>query len=298
MLRKIALIVIILQGLTMLAYSQTEVIINLLKSGKLDSAKAYIESMISDPSIANDAVIWYYRGYVYKEIYNKNKELTARTEALRSFNKSMDLDTTKELREENAKNIKSLAITFYNDAKYSLDILNYEMGIENFQRYKDAISNMMKHKGVNTIIDSLENIKHKEIYFNLALASVYTKLYESDKKNKTVFLDSAKTTYDKILTLDSNNVIANYNMGILYYNQAVDLIYQMNYDVDLATLDKVQTDAVALFKKSLPFMQKAYQFDPKRKEVLMGLSGIYYSMNDFEKSIAFKKKAAEVEKER
>jgi len=128
----------------------------------------------------------------------------------------------------------------------------------------------------------------------LALASVYTEKFKSDK-SKAEFLNLTKATYVKVLTIDPNNISANYNMGILYYNQAVDLINQSDYDLDIVALSDIQDNSITLFKESLPFMEKAYSFDPNRKETLLGLSGIYFSLNEFEKSNQIKQKLKELE---
>ena len=85
-------------------------------------------------------------------------------------------------------------------------------------------------------------------------------------------------------------------MGILYYNQAVNLINQSDYDLDIVALNDVQDNSINLFKQSLPFMEKAYALDPNKKETLLGLSGIYFSLNEKEKSNEFKQKLEQIGK--
>ena len=104
----------------------------------------------------------------------------------------------------------------------------------------------------------------------------------------------AKASYNKVLAIDPNNISANYNMGILYYNQAVHLINQSDYDLDIVALNDVQDNSINLFKSSLPFMEKAYSLDPNRRETLLGLSGIYFSLNEKEKSNEFKQKLEQI----
>ena len=101
-----------------------------------------------------------------------------------------------------------------------------------------------------------------------------------------------------MLILEPNNISANYNMGIIYYNQAVSLIMnKLDYDFDLATLNDIQDEALNWFKKSLPYMEKAYQLNPRRKETLIGLSGIYYSLHDNDKSQQFQKLSQDLDKQ-
>ncbi|MCB0803891.1 MAG: hypothetical protein KDB74_12400, partial [Flavobacteriales bacterium] len=51
----------------------------------------------------------------------------------------------------------------------------------------------------------------------------------------------------------------------------------------------IQDEIIVLFRKSLPYMKKAYDLNPTRKETLIGLQGIYFSLNDMPKSELFKK---------
>jgi len=264
-----------------------------LQKNKYDSAKVTIDAAVLHPDTKNDGQAWYLRGFVYKSIYNINeknlRQSPSRITALESFKHSLDVDTSLENRQENIKNIKYLATTLYNDAAASLDVVDYKIAIDNFEKFIQYYS---------LVDNSPANLKQKRIDFNLAIASVYTKIFESDRQSKSEFLNLAKQAYNKVLEVDPNNIGANYNMGILYYNQAVNLINQSDYDIDIVALSDIQDNSIKLFKESLPFMEKAYSLDPKRKETLLGLSGIYFSLNEFEKSNMFKQKLEEIEKQK
>lgn len=264
-----------------------------LQQGNLDSAKANIDAAALDQSTAGDGKTWYVRGFVYKSIYNKNEkgnyQSPSRLEALRSFKKSIVLDTTQENVQENIKNIKYLCTTLYNDAGASLDSVNYKTAIGNFEIFKEYYP----------LVDpNPANFRQKDIAFTLAIASLYTNVFEGNRKGKPEFLRLAKDAYNKVLELDPDNINANYGMGILYYNQAVSLINQSDYDLDIVALNDIQDNSITLFKESLPFMEKAYELDPRRKETLLGLSGIYFSLNEFEKSNMYKQKLEEIEKQK
>lgn len=260
-----------------------------LQKGILDSAKIYINIAVTDSESINDGQAWYLRGFIYKSIYNKtekaNKQSPNRIEALNSFKRSMLIDTSGNNVIENLKNIKYLTTTLFNDVVLCLDTINYKTAISNFDLFK------VYYRLVDT---SQLSIKQYDIKFLKALASVYTQIYEKDKKANSEFLNLSKSTYTKVLALDPSDIGANYNMGILYYNQAVQLINQSDYDIDIVALNDIQDNSVKLFKESLPFMEKAYQLDPKRRETLLGLSGIYFSLNEKEKSDIYKQKLQEI----
>lgn len=282
--------------LTIYAKAQQENLIaaqTFLQQGNLDSAKHYIDAAVLNSSTANNAQVWYLKGFIYKTIYNKNekgnRQSPSRLAALTFFKKSLSIDSSQENTQENIKNIKYLATTLYNDAGASLDSIDYKIAIKNFETFKEYY----------LLVDPTPaNIRQKDIDFTLAIASLYTRIFESDRKEKTEFLSLSKEAYSKILLLEPNNINANYNMGILYYNQAVNLINQQDYDIDIVALNDIQDNSINLFKESLPFMEKAYSLDPRRRETLLGLSGIYFSLNEFEKSNMFKLKLEEIEKQK
>lgn len=264
-----------------------------LQQGNLDSAKYNIELAIQDPTTANDAEVWYIRGFVFKSIYNKieksDKQSPSRLVALTSFKKSLEIDSSEENKQENIKNIKYLAATIHSDVAECLDSVQYPVAISNFAIFRQYYP---------FVDPSPANMKQKDIEFYLAIASLYNKIYESDRKGKLEFFQKEKDAYNNVLSLDPNNISANYSMGILFYNQAVNLINQSEYDLDIVALSDVQDNSINLFKESLPFMEKAYSLDPKRKETLLGLSGIYFSLNEFEKSNLFKQKLEEIENQK
>ena len=124
--------------------------------------------------------------------------------------------------------------------------------------------------------------------YHLLLAQVYEKQAINDTVNKRSHLHNAEKTYLQILEINKNNMTANYSLGIIYYNQAVDIINSQNYNIDFTTLTQIQDECVVLFKKSLPYAQTAYQIDSKNKNVLEMLAGIHFGLNDLDKSNQYK----------
>lgn len=88
----------------------------------------------------------------------------------------------------------------------------------------------------------------------------------------------------RILGTDSTNYSANYQLGMLYYEGAVKLIRDTPYEVDLITLDEIQNESVELFRKALPYLERAYRYNPSKKEILSGLSALYFSLNELDKA--------------
>jgi hypothetical protein len=265
---------------------------NFANQNKADSAKARIDKAMLDPKVLKNAQVWYVRGFIYK-LYYKTKESDnhsspARAEAVKALRKSILLDSTKQYTSDCKDNLKYLAARYHNDAIRALDTGNYEVPIRNFEQY---------HQIMNEI-EPGQSTKAKEIEFTMALGTIYTKLYAVNPKQRTKFLEQAKTTYNQILVVEPENVSANFNMGLLYYNQAVYLIKGTDYDIPLTTIDGLQENQVQLFRQALPYMLKTIEIEPAKEDAIRALSGIYFGLNEFEKSQQYMEKLDQIRKEK
>ena len=263
-----------------------------MQNAELDKAKIAIDAAVTHEETSASSQTWYVRGFIYKEIYKKqeigNKTSPARMESLESFKRSVQLDTTNE--QDNKPNIKYLAASFFNDAASVLLIDTLPI-----ESYSNAISNYEKYKEAMLFVDPNSNFIANDIYITLSLANVYYKIYDRNRVENEIFFEQAKQLYVKALRLDPNNESANYHLAILYYNKAVNIIKDLDYDMDMLALMEIQEKTVEIFRQSLPFMEKAYQLNPQKKQTLIGLMGIYYSLNDNTKSTEIKAKLDSLE---
>ena len=275
-------------GLRAQAYIHYNAALSFVQRGEVDSAKKEIDLHMQEPGSQTDPESWYLYGFVYKELYKKyentNVSSPYRTQAYNAFRKSLEMDTVSARTKATRDNIRYLAGRFYNDAVATLDTVNYETSVTCYTQYREA----------TLIVDPKFDIKKKDIEFYLALASTYNTIYSLDKKKNAKFFDLTRDTYMKVLSWDSNNYTANYNLGVLFWNKGVDIMYEIDYDDSLGAVFDVQDHSVELFKQSLPFAEKAYEIEPKREETLIVLSGIYYSLNEFEKSKDYQKMLEEL----
>ena len=266
--------------------------LNYMQKNNVDSAKIEIDLQMQNVDVQLDPENWYLEGFIYKELYkkyeNENFNSPYRAKSLNSFKKSLKLDTVIARTKTTKELIRYLAGRFYNDAVLTLDSSNYLTSILCYEQYRDAA----------LILDSILDIKKKDIEFNLALGTIYVEIYNSDKIKNLQFFNLTRDTYMKILNWDPNNYTANYDLGLLYWNKGVHLMNNIDYELNLDSVMQVQNYSVSIFKESLPFAQKAYEMEPKREETLIVLSGIFYSLNDFPKSKAFDAILKDLQKEK
>lgn len=84
-----------------------------------------------------------------------------------------------------------------------------------------------------------------------------------------------------MLRIDPENYGANYNLATLFYNMGVYRYYRaLQVEADIITMQQVQEVAREYFQLALPFMLKAHDMNPGRRETVLGLEGIYYSLQD------------------
>ena len=257
-------------------------------------AKELIEIAVGDDNFNGITKIWYFRGYIYKDLFKDSKEsknrkeaFDLREEAIESYMKAVELEPQGDLVEDCFNSLKYLSSTLYNDAAYSLDSNNFETAQQLFDRYKEIIA----------MTNPEMDLSKRTIEFNLYMASKYSYLFDNPRSRdvKEEIGQKVVETYQKVLDIDSNNISANYNMAIHYYNQGVNIIENMDYEQDFETLFMIQAQVMELFDAALPYMKKAYKLNPYREETLVGLSGIYYGLNDIETSEMYQEELKKLE---
>jgi tetratricopeptide (TPR) repeat protein len=121
---------------------------------------------------------------------------------------------------------------------------------------------------------------------NFAVGNVYDRMANPDSanghhapkpKNYEELLDNAAKYYKKAIELDPKSFDANYNLGVLYYNQAVEYYNRSQGSVaDAAKYkdwDKTLPDAAK-------YLEAAHALEPKDMTTLIALKFCYGYMND------------------
>ena len=265
---------------------------------KVKKALEIIDKAITHPECKNDGYSWYVRGFIYKNWYKtfetQNIKSNTRLNAVEYLHKALELlekdtsATANEYRSVTRKALKYLGSTFYNDASQSLDPVNYPIAINNYEKFRECM----------LLAEKNYNLRTKEVEFKNALATVYERIFRDDIKTNYKFFGMTEDLYKQVIMLDTNNWNANYNLAMLYYNYGVDIINKMDVTEDIITIENIQEEAKNLFKKALPYALKAHSIDPTRREPIIALEGIYFSLYEFEKSDEFKAKLELLDKKK
>lgn len=264
------------------------------KYGEKDflAAKNYIDSAIlMCESLQTDAYAYHIKGFIYYELYRadqlSNPYSPYRQEAFEAFKRSNELDANMEFKEKNDKSLKNICIRIQQNIAQNLDTTNYREAIKLNELYHNAI----KNSGL-----SLDITEH-DITFNNMIGNIFVQLYDNNKNSRETYVDSAVHYFENALKLDSLGFDANKNLGYLYHNLSIDIILNMDPEDDILVMYEKQERSSALGLKSLPYLKRAHEMRPKNKDVLYGLAGIYFMLQEKEKSDFYQKLYDELSKD-
>ncbi|MCB0760656.1 MAG: hypothetical protein KDC12_03965 [Flavobacteriales bacterium] len=254
----------------------------LCQSGDLIGAREVIDKAITTAE-QDHPYCWYVKGYIHKEIYKliEKQDIYSenRDEAVSAIRKSIELDKESEYANFNNKALEYLSKSYYNDALTL--IKSFETSDEAvIFAYYDTFKELMG------LADPFFTYATFDKDFNSALAVAYETQYYKDNNDKTL-INKAIAYYNNVLTIDPLDYTANFNTAIDYYNQGVYKVKRIDYNTDIVELMMIQDECVKLFKQSLPYMLKAYDQTPERRETLIALMAIYRALNDYDRSEFF-----------
>lgn len=278
------LIAVLLSAVASLGLAQADPLVEALRkyqAGDVAAARTLIDVAVKSDAHKDDPEAWLLRGFVYKDLYKGTGESgegdILRDEAVASLFTCVELDTIGTYRDNATQAYDYLARTYFNDAAKALNEMEDERALVMFGKYKEAVYRL----------DPKADLVAREIEFTNALGTVYTKRFNQDRTAMDRF-DKATEAYKKVLELDPENYGANYNLATLYFNRGVYKIRRINADDEIPSILEIQQASREHFQEALPYMLKAHDMDPGRRETLLGLEGIYYSLQDQENSDKFR----------
>ncbi|MDR1524350.1 MAG: tetratricopeptide repeat protein [Tannerella sp.] len=165
--------------------------------------------------------------------------------------------------------------------KLSGDTVNFQKTLEDgmaiFPKEEYFIMNL-----ISIYINSEQNEKAVE-YINTAIKNdpsnaqlhdVAGRIYESGLKD----YEKAEEFFKKAVELDGENAESQSNLGRIYFNQGVTQLDEANNISDVKKYNEEKEKARDLFRKALPYFEKAFQLNPNASDNKMALRSIYYNL--------------------
>ncbi|MBK9146916.1 MAG: hypothetical protein IPM12_03730 [Flavobacteriales bacterium] len=243
------------------------------QAGDLAGARILVDEAVVSPQHAANAEAWLLRGFVYKDIYKARSGTreadAARDSAMASLYRTLEIDRDSTYRDNALQAYDFLSRSCYNEAAKALGEGQDTRAVELFDAYRESTLRVRPET----------DLRSRSAEFANALGTLYTKRFNEDR-TRTEWFERATETYQGVLRIDPENYGANYNLATLFYNMGVYRIRALQAEADLITMQQVQEVAREYFQLALPFMLKAHDMNPSRRETLLGLEGIYYSLQD------------------
>ena len=254
----------------------------------IELARLCVDSLVLDSVTKDDFISWTLRSFIYFDIYKrteKNKlNSDLRDTIISSILKSNRLNPDETYAGNNKKLLQNIGAGYFNLAKKMLeDSVNEEKSLIAFNRFKE----------IYKILEPDINFKQKDIEYNLTIGSIFSEFFIKDNNN-TKAQNTAKVALLKVIELDSDNESANINLGLMYYNQAVNLSKELDYGADFTQIDFIQENMIKLAKQSEQFIFKVYSKNNKNVRSVEALFYLYRMLLDEPKSDEFKKIAIEL----
>ncbi len=258
----------------------------------LDGARTYIDSAIlMCDDLRVDPYVHHIKGFIYYELYKRDQVndsySSLRDTAFSAFLESNKLDSENEFTVKNNKSLRNIATRIQMNVANLLDTTNYREAIKVNNLYKETLK-----KG-NIEVDN----KPYDISFYISLGGLFVDLYENDKVANATMIDSAIHYYEKSLELDSLNFVGNLQLGYVYHNLSIDIILSMDPEDDIMTMYENQERSSNFGLLSLPYLKIAHQQQPKNTKILYGLAGIYFMLQEKDKSDFYQNLYNELTKE-
>jgi hypothetical protein len=254
----------------------------MLRAKNTAQAVLVIDSAIKHPETRDDFISWTTRAYIYFDLY-KTTEKQLLNSALRdtivaSVRKSQSLGPDSVYQENNRKLLINLAANYFNLGKTFLqDSLDSEHSFTAYKRYKE----------IYLLAEPGSDLQQKDVDYYLAVGSTFSDVFIKDNSNAGSG-ETAKVALLKVLELQPDHPNALINMGLMYYNQAVNLSKSLEYGADFTQIDMVQENMVKLAKQGEQFIIRVYTRDNKNAKATEALYYIYRMLNEFDKSETFK----------
>ena len=280
---RVTLLLFVFMGVALAAAGQNSPLnrsLQFYKSGDLQHAKEVIDSAMMVAEFQQLATAWYLQGFIYKDLFKANpRTLPYREKAIYSFTKLGELDKEQKYTKETVQNLRFLGASYYNEGMRFIEEGKYDDAVKSYEKFEQVAS---------TLKDTDLNRSGNVISFQLALGSAIMRSGKENKQEKSA-AGKAVTCFEKVLAIDSLNREANYNIAVIYYNEAVNKILSLDYDaLNFEDFSSFEDEVIKQFKKSLPYMKRAYRANPKDPNTLEGLAGIYFGLRDFEASNVYK----------
>jgi tetratricopeptide (TPR) repeat protein len=93
-------------------------------------------------------------------------------------------------------------------------------------------------------------------------------------------LEKAVESYSKALAIAPDYFAAQYSIGALYYNHAVEIQNNAANELDDNKYKELLKEMEAEFEKSLPYLERAHELAPEERSIVESIKSVYYRFRE------------------
>ncbi len=195
-----------------------------------------LDSVVRHAETRTLSISWTLRGRAYYEwsrIQNNAFKIELLDTIYKSVQKSFNFLPDSNITKDNYVLLRYVSKRYFNLASIQLKDTTLMKSMAAKKGHSESLkqfhSNALKYfnafKKISETYFPNMDVKKYELEFYEALGSYFSYLFEKDNSNSEAG-NLAKSAYLKVLELEPNNVFANIQMGLLYYNQAANIIQE------------------------------------------------------------------------
>ena len=277
---------LLLAAFCIAGYSQKKPKINqalsAMEDGELAEAKEIIDAAIEHEKTKDDPQTWYYRGQIYASLDTANNEPGAMEEALKAFDKALELDPEqKKISSFTGTGIENIDTKkqgwyayYYNEAISDYNAESFSSAAENFETafyINPSDTNAILNAAYASVADGDDERAKNN----------FMKSYEAGVRDKTVFLQLYNYAIREERFEDGLDII---RKGKDAYPDDIDFAkYEINLLIQLDKTEEAKTG-----------LEKAIQADPNNADLHFSLGVLKEELGDKEGAMASYNKAIEI----
>ena len=143
----------------------------------------------------------------------------------------------------------------------------------------DAFNKLGKYEQAYKFLD--QAIAEDPSNYNLYYVAGVTYLHDNN-------FEKAISNLTKAYQLNSSTFDTNYGLGAAYVNYGADLAQKANDIIDIAQYNAAIDEANEVFKKALPYMEAALNYQPDNVDVMNTLKELYFRLRQIDPSLTTK----------
>ena len=152
-----------------------------------------------------------------------------------------------------------------------IEELNYYLAKGESEKAQASLEEAIKKDPDNTVF--LNNM-------GLTFSELAAKYHKEEKHDEAeVFAKKSIDAFEKTLAIDPNHADANFSLGLLYVSEAFELMNLITELKDEALYAKEKKRGNEYFEKSIVYLKKAHELNPKDVNTLKLLKSVYFNLD-------------------